>query len=240
MRTIGLLGGMSWESTASYYRTINRVVGERLGGLHSARIVLYSVEFHEMELLQREGRWTEAGEILADAARRLEHAGAECLVICANTMHKVAPQIEDAVAIPLLHIADVTAQRILAADMRTVGLLGTRYTMEMDFYRRRLEERFGLAVRTPGEADREIINRVIFDELCRGVVREESRTDYVRIVEDLVRDGAESIILGCTEISMLLGPDDVHVPLFDTAAIHAEAAAAWALGEDAAVNGPSD
>jgi aspartate racemase len=240
MKTIGLLGGMSWESTASYYRTINRVVGERLGGLHSARIVLYSVEFHEMERLQREGRWAEAGEILADAARRLEHAGAECLVICANTMHKVAPQIEEAVAIPLLHIADVTAQRIRAADMRTVGLLGTRYTMEMDFYRKRLEDRFGLTVRTPGGADREIINRVIFDELCRGVVREESRTDYVRIVEDLVRDGAESIILGCTEISMLLGPGDVHVPLFDTAAIHAEAAATWALGEDAAVNGPSD
>ena len=233
MKTIGLLGGMSWESTVSYYRSINRVVGERLGGLHSARIVLYSVEFHEIELLQREGRWAEAGAILAGAARRLEQAGAECLVICANTMHKVAPQIEEVVSIPLLHIADVTAQRILAARLRTVALLGTRYTMEMDFYRKRLEGPFGLEVRTPGPEDRESINRVIFDELCRGVVRDESRAAYRRIVNELVRDGAEGVILGCTEIGMLLGPDDVHVPLFDTAAIHAEAAASWALGNEA-------
>jgi aspartate racemase len=234
MKTIGLLGGMSWESTASYYRTINRLVGERLGGLHSARIVLYSVEFHEVELLQREGRWTEAGEILADAARRLERAGAECLLICANTMHKVAPQIEDAVTIPLLHIADVTAQRIRAAGMRTVALLGTRYTMEMDFYRKRLEERFGLDVRVPEPADREIVNRVIFDELCRGIVRDDSRSEYRRIMDALVRDGAEAVISGCTEIGMLLGPADVPVPLFDTAALHAEAAVSWALGDDAA------
>lgn len=230
MRTIGLLGGMSWESTVSYYRTINRVVGERLGGLHSARIVLYSVEFSEIERLQREDRWTEAGAILADAARRLERAGAECLVICANTMHKVAPQIAEAVTIPLIHIADATARRIRAAGLRNVGLLGTRYTMEMDFYRERLAERFGLTVRTPGAADRETVNRVIFEELCRGIVRDASRAAYRRIIDDLVRDGAEGIISGCTEISMLLGPDDVSVPLFDTGAIHAEAAALWALG----------
>jgi aspartate racemase len=232
MKTIGLLGGMSWESTASYYRAINRIVGDRLGGLHSARIVLYSVEFHEIERLQREGRWTEAGEILADAARRLERAGAECLVICANTMHKVAPQIEEAVTIPLLHVADVTADRIRAAGMRTVGLLGTRYTMEMDFYRDRLKERHGIEVRIPGSADRETINRVIFDELCRGIVRDGSRAEYRRIVDDLVRDGAEGVISGCTEIGLLLGPDDVPIPLFDTAAIHAEAAASWALAAD--------
>lgn len=231
MRTIGLLGGMSWESTVSYYRTINRVVGERLGGLCSARIVLYSVEFSEIERLQREDRWTEAGVILADAARRLEGAGAECLVMCANTMHKVAAQIEEAVTIPLLHIADVTARRIRAAGLRTVGLLGTRYTMEMDFYRARLAERFDLTVLTPAAADRELVNRVIFDELCRGVVRDESRAAYQRIIADLVRGGAEGIVSGCTEIGMLLGPGDVDVPLFDTGAIHAEAAALFALGE---------
>lgn len=231
MRTIGLIGGMSWESTVSYYRTINRVVGERLGGLHSARIVLYSVEFGEIEALQRAGRWTDAGAILADAARRLERASAECVVICANTMHKVAPQIEEAVAIPLLHIADVTAQRIRAAGLTTVGLLGTRYTMEMDFYRTRLAERFGLTVLTPGPADRETVNRVIFDELCRGVVRDESRATYLQIVDDLVQGGAEGIVSGCTEIAMLLGPDDVGVPFFDTGAIHAAEAAAWALGD---------
>lgn len=235
MKTIGLLGGMSWESTVSYYRTINRIVGERLGGLHSARIVLYSVEFGEIETMQREGRWADAGAVLVDAARRLEGAGADVLVICANTMHKVAPQIAEAVAIPLLHIADVTAQRILTAGLRTVGLLGTRYTMEMDFYRERLAERFGLTVRTPDAKDREIVNRVIFDELCRGVVRDESRAAYVRIVQDLMRDGAECIISACTEIGMLLGPDDVTVPLFDTGAIHAEEAAVWALGDDDSV-----
>jgi aspartate racemase len=237
MKTIGLLGGMSWESTVSYYRTINRLVGARLGGLHSARIVLYSVEFDEMERLQREGRWTDAGAILADAAQRLERAGADFLVICANTMHKVAPQIEEAVAIPLLHIADLTAQRVRAAGLRTVGLLGTRYTMEMDFYRERLAERHGLTVRTPGPADRETVNRVIFDELCRGVIRDASRTEYRRIVGDLVRDGAEGVISGCTEISLLLGPDDVDVPLFDTGTIHAEEAALYALADGGAARG---
>ena len=234
MKTIGLLGGMSWESTVSYYRTINRVVGARLGGLHSARIVLYSVEFHEIEKLQRAGRWTEAGEILADAAQRLERAGAECLVVCANTMHKVAPRIEEAIAIPLLHIADVTAKRVRAVGMKRVGLLGTRYTMEDAFYRDRLEARHGLEVRTPAPADRETIHRVIFEELCRGEIRDESRAEYRRIIQDLVRDGAEGVVLGCTEISLLLGPDDVNVPLFDTGAIHAEEAALYALGEGGA------
>jgi aspartate racemase len=233
MKTIGLLGGMSWESTVSYYRTINGVVGAHLGGLHSARIVLYSVEFHEMEALQRAGRWTEAGEILADAAQRLERAGADFLVVCANTMHKVAPQIEEAVGIPLLHIADVTAKRVRATGMKTVGLLGTRYTMEDAFYRDRLETRHGLQVRIPAAADRDIVHRVIFEELCRGEVRDDSRAEYRRIVHDLVRDGAEGVVSGCTEISMLLGPDDVSVPLFDTGAIHAEEAALYALRGDA-------
>ncbi len=232
MKTIGLLGGMSWESTVSYYRTINRVIGERLGGLHSARIVLFSVDFDEIEQMQREGRWTEAGTVLTDAARRLERAGAECVVVCANTMHKVAPEIASAVTIPLLHIADATATRILAAGFRKVGLLGTRYTMEMDFYRTRLAEAFGLTVLTPSSADRETVHRLIFEELCRGVFRDEARAAYRRIVEDLVRAGAEGVISGCTEIGLLLGPGDVTVPLFDTGTIHAEEAARWALGDD--------
>jgi aspartate racemase len=229
VKTIGLLGGMSWESTVPYYQTINRVVAEHLGGLHSARIILYSVDFHEIEQLQHAGRWTEAGELLTDAARSLERAGADCLVLCTNTMHKVAPQIEARVAIPLLHIADVTAVRIVAAGVATVGLLGTRYTMEEGFYRDRLTERHGLEVLTPSRDDRETVHRVIYDELCRGQVHDASREDLRRIVQELVSRGVAGVILGCTEIGLLLGAGDVTVPLFDTARIHAEAAALYAL-----------
>lgn len=230
MKTVGLLGGMSWESTVPYYRIINRVVGETLGGLHSARMVLYSVDFQEIEELQHAGRWTGAGEILAAAGRAVQRAGAAFLVLCTNTMHKVASQIEAAVELPLLHIADATATRVRAAGVGRVGLLGTRFTMEEDFYRGRLERSHGLEVLVPGPEERETVHRVIYEELCRGQTRNESRREYQRIVRDLVGQGAEGVILGCTEIGLLLGPRDADVPLFDTAQIHAEEAARYSLG----------
>jgi aspartate racemase len=229
VKTIGLLGGMSWQSTVPYYQTINRVVGERLGGLHSARIVLHSVDFHEIEQLQHAGRWPEAGETLAGAARSLEGAGADFLVLCTNTMHRVAPQIEEAVTIPLLHIADATAVRIKAAGLQRVGLLGTRFTMEQEFYRGRLENRHGLEVLVPPDDDREAVHRIIYEELCRGRVLESSRKQYQDVVSSMVSRAAEGVILGCTEIGLLLRPSDAAVPLFDTAEIHAEAAAEYAL-----------
>ncbi len=224
---------MSWESTVPYYQTINRVVREHLGGLHSARIVIYSVDFHEIERFQHAGRWTEAAEILVGAARCLERAGAECLILCTNTMHKVAPQIEASVTIPLLHIADATARRIAAVGIGKVGLLGTRFTMEEDFYRDRLATDHALEVLTPSREDRDTVHRVIYDELCLGTVDDESRTEFRRIVRDLVSKGAQAVILGCTEIGLLLRPADVSVPLFDTAQIHAEEAALYALHETA-------
>jgi aspartate racemase len=213
-----------------YYQIINRVVGARLGGLHSARLVLYSVEFHEIELLQHEGRWQEAGDILAEAARAVRRAGADAIVLCSNTMHRVAGQIEAAVDVPLLHIADATAARVKQAGASRVGLLGTKFTMEQDFYRGRLETRHGLDVLTPPAEQRDLVHSVIYSELCLGRVEEASRQAYRQIVADLVAQGAQGVILGCTEIGMLLRPEDAAVPLFDTAAIHAEAAAAWALG----------
>jgi aspartate racemase len=220
---------MSWESTVPYYRIINRVVGETLGGLHSAKMVVYSVDFEEIELLQHAGRWTEAGEILVAAGRAVQGAGADFLVLCTNTMHKVAPQLEAAVDLPLLHIADATATRVKAAGLGRVGLLGTRFTMEEDFYRGRLERAYGLEVLVPGPEQRETVHRVIYEELCRGKVLDESRLQYQQIVDDLVVRGAEGVILGCTEIGLLLGPRDAGVPLFDTAQIHAEAAARCCL-----------
>jgi len=230
MKTIGLLGGMSWESTVPYYQTINRVVGERLGGLHSAKILLYSVDFAEIERLQHEERWHESGELLARAGRTLEAGGADFLVLCTNTMHRVAPQIEAAVSIPLLHIADATAERVVASRVGRVGLLGTRYTMEQDFYRGRLEQ-LGLEVLVPSQGDRETVHRIIYDELCRGSILEPSRREYGRVVSELVAAGAGGVILGCTEIGMLLRASDSPVPLFDTAQIHAEKAAIYALGD---------
>jgi aspartate racemase len=229
MKTAGLLGGMSWESTVPYYRIINQVVGETLGGLHSARMVLYSVDFQEIELLQHAGRWTEAGETLVAAGHAVRRAGADFLVLCTNTMHKVAGQLEASVGLPLLHIADATAARVKAAGARRVGLLGTRFTMEEDFYRGRLERGHGLEVVVPGAGQRETVHRVIYEELCRGRVQDESRQEFRRIVRDLVGRGAESVILGCTEIGLLLGPQDAEVPLFDTARIHAEEAARYCL-----------
>ena len=229
MKTLGLIGGMSWESTIPYYRIINETVRERLGGLHSARIVLYSVDFHDIERLQQAGAWDEAGRILADAARALEAAGAEGLALCTNTMHKVAAVIEAAVTIPLLHIADPTAEAAKQAGLRTVGLLGTRFTMEQDFYRDRLVEQHDLTVIIPDPADREIVNRVIYEELCQGEARVESRAQYREIMQRLVDAGAEGIILGCTEIALLVRPEDAPVPLFDTTSLHARSAALWAL-----------
>ncbi len=220
---------MSWESTVPYYRTINETVKARLGGLHSARIVLYSFDFDDIEQLQRAGDWETAGALLADAARSLQKAGADFLVLCTNTMHKVAPVIEAAVSIPLLHIADATGAEIKRAGLSTIGLVGTRFTMEQAFYRERLAHRFGLHIVVPPEADREIVHRVIYDELCRGVVAPDSRAEYRRILGGLALQGAQAIILGCTEISLLVSAPDAPVPLFDTTAIHGRAAAEFAL-----------
>ena len=233
MKTIGLIGGMSWESTIPYYRQINETIKERMGGLHSAKIVLYSVDFHEIERLQHAGDWEAAGAVLAQAARSLEAAGADFLVLCTNTMHKVAPDIEAAVRIPLLHIADPTAVELKRAGHSTVGLLGTRFTMEQAFYRDRLSERHGLRVIVPGPQDRETIHRIIYQELCLGVVTATSRSEYRRVIESLASQGAQAIILGCTEISLLVNQQDSAVPLFDTTAIHARAAAEKALAHDA-------
>ena len=229
MKTVGLLGGMSWESTVSYYQVLNRAIGSRLGGLHSARVILLSVDFQEIELLQHQGKWDELGEILARDARALEGAGADFLVIATNTMHLVAPAIEEAISIPLLHIADATAMRIKDSGIGKVGLLGTSFTMEEPFYRGRLEERHGLDVLVPSREDREVIHRVIYEELVLGKIFPESRTEYQRIVKALQGEGAEGVILGCTEIGLLLGPGDTDLPLFDTALIHAEAAAEFSM-----------
>lgn len=231
MKTIGLIGGMSWESTVPYYRQINETVKQRLGGLHSARLVLYSVDFHEIERLQHAGDWDAAGALVAHAARALEAAGAGCVVLCTNTMHKVAPAIEAAVAIPLLHIADPTAAAIARTGLAIVGLLGTRFTMEQDFYVERLRQRHGLQVLVPPAADRELVHRVIYEELCRGKVLDRSRADYRRVIAGLAARGAQGVILGCTEISMLVTQQDAPVPLFDTTMIHAVGAAEWALGD---------
>ena len=228
MKTIGLIGGMSWESTVPYYRHINERVKERLGGLHSARVILYSVDFHDIERLQHAGDWSAAGALLAQAARALELAGADFLVLCTNTMHKVAAAIEAAVAIPLLHIADPTAQQIQQAGHAVVGLLGTRFTMEQDFYRQRLE-RQGLAVLVPPDQERETVHRIIYDELCLGQVLPASRAAYQASIENMARAGAQAIILGCTEISLLVQQQHATLPLFDTTAIHAMAAADLAL-----------
>jgi aspartate racemase len=231
MKTIGPVGGMSWESSAHYYRLLNEAVKTRLGGLHSARCILASVDFGEIEPLQRAGRWDDAGRILNAAALGLERAGAELLLLCANTMHKVADGMMRGVGIPLVHIADVAAERVKAAGLRRVALLGTRYVMEEDFYRRRLEELHGLEVLVPGPADRLEVNRVIFEELVLGRIEPRSRERYIGIIEALAREGAEGVIAGCTEIPMLVQQAHVPVPLFDTTEIHALAAVERALAD---------
>lgn len=230
MKCIGLLGGMSWESTVSYYQALNRGVKARLGGLHSARVLLSSVDFAEIERLQHAGDWPATARLLAEAARNVQAGGADFLLIGTNTMHKVAPEIEAAIDIPLLHIADATAHQLLADGVKKVGLLGTRFTMEQDFYKGRLKTRFGLEVLVPPEAQRERVHRIIYDELCLGQIREPSRAEYLAIIEGLAVAGAEAVILGCTEIALLVGEAKAAVPLYDTTAIHAEAAVTLALG----------
>lgn len=228
MKTIGLLGGMSWESTIPYYRIINEEVKNRLGGLHSAKIILYSVEFAEIEKCQSSGNWDESGEILGQAAKGIEAAGADFILICTNTMHKVAAQISSKIQIPLIHIADATADELEKSHIRRVGLLGTKYTMTQDFYKKRLTDR-GMEVLIPDDAAVEVINSIIFDELCVGEIREASRRKLQDAVKRLAEQGAEGVILGCTEIGLLLRQSDVSIPVFDTTVIHAKRAVEIAL-----------
>jgi aspartate racemase len=229
MKTIGLLGGMSWESSVAYYRVINEGVKNSLGGLHSAKIVMVSVDFDPIEKLQHEGDWEGTAKILSEAAKKIELAGADFLLICTNTMHKVAPQIEAAINIPLLHIADATADVLVKKGVKTVGLLGTAFTMEQDFYKGRLKENYGLTVLVPNEADREIVHTVIYKELCLGEVNLDSKTEYLRIIESLASQGAEAVILGCTEIGMLVNQTDTEITLLDTTVIHARKAVDYAI-----------
>ena len=229
MKTIGLLGGMSWESSVGYYRVINEGVKNSLGGLHSAQIAMVSVDFDPIEKLQHDGDWEGTAKILSEAAKKIELAGADFLLICTNTMHKVAPQIEAAINIPLLHVADATADVLVKKGVKTVGLLGTAFTMEQDFYKGRLKENYGLSVLVPNEADREIVHSVIYKELCLGEVNSSSKTEYLRIIESLVSQGAEAVILGCTEIGMLINQTDTEITLLDTTVIHAQKAVEYAI-----------
>jgi aspartate racemase len=229
MKTIGLIGGMSWESSIEYYRIINETVKEKLGGLHSAQSLMMSVDFAEIEKLQREDRWDEAAQILIRSAQSLERGGADFIVLCTNTMHKVADQIIKNSGIPFLHIADATAEKVISSGIQRIGLLGTRFTMEHDFYKGRLTNNFGLDVITPNQQDREVIHRVIYEELVLGKILESSQQEYKRIIEALIAQGAEGIILGCTEIELLIKQKDSIVPLFPTSAIHAIAAVEKAL-----------
>jgi aspartate racemase len=229
VKTIGLIGGMSWESSIEYYRIINETTKSKVGGLHSAKSLMVSVDFAEIEILQHQGRWMEAAKLLVDAARSLENGGADFIVLCTNTMHKVADEIKAGVKIPLLHIADATAELVKASGIQNIGLLGTRFTMEEEFYKGRLTQNYGLNVRVPNAEDREIVHRVIYDELVLGKINGRSKEQYVRIIEQIVKEGAEGIILGCTEIGLLIHQEDSQVPLFDTTRIHAEAAVEIAL-----------
>lgn len=228
MKTIGLLGGMSWESTDLYYQQINKLLQQRLGGLHSAKIVLVSVDFAEIEQLQQQGLWQQAGQYLAEQALNLQRAGADCVVLCSNTMHKVAAQIEAIIDIPFIHIADATAKDILSQGIDQVGLLGTAFTMQQDFYKSRLEQQ-GITVMLPDQQGQQLVHQVIYEELCLGMINPDSKQHYIQIVEGLIADGAQGIILGCTEICMLIGDVQFSVPLFDTTAIHAIAAVDFAL-----------
>ncbi|WP_418114646.1 aspartate/glutamate racemase family protein [Vibrio scophthalmi] len=231
MKTVGLIGGMSWESTTSYYKAINEGVKAQLGGLHSAKICLYSVDFHEIEQLQHQGRWDDTAEILSQAAQSVQAGGADFVLICTNTMHKVAPLIQQAISIPILHIADATAMQLVSDGVRKVGLLGTRFTMEQDFYKQRLTEQFGIEVVIPDEPQRNLVHDVIYDELCQGIVSETSRQEYLQIIASLAEQGAQTVILGCTEIALLVEQNHTTVPLYDTTQIHAEAAVRHALQE---------
>lgn len=231
MKTIGLLGGMSWESTSTYYRLLNEGIKTRLGGLHSARLCLYSVDFAEIEELQHRGDWTATATILSAAAQQVQAGAAEFLLICTNTMHKVADEIASNIDIPLLHIADATAEKLKADGVKCVGLLGTRFTMEQDFYKGRLQERHGISVLVPEEADRDTVHRVIYDELCLGKVEDTSRQFFLQTMKSLIDRGADAVILGCTEIAMLVKPTDTDISLYDTTEIHCQAAVNYALDD---------
>lgn len=229
MKTIGMLGGMSWESSIEYYRIINQVTRQRLGGLHSANLVMVSVDFAPIELLQNQDRWEEAAAVLAGSARQVQAAGADFLLIATNTMHKVYPQIQAALDIPVVHIADATAHKIRKAGLERIGLLGTIYTMQQDFYKGRLQEQYGLEIIIPGESDQHQVNQIIFEELVLGIIREESREIYSQVIKGLIKMGVQGIILGCTEIPLIVNPEDFEVPIFDTTYIHAEIAVDIAL-----------
>ena len=228
LKTIGLIGGMSWESTVTYYKIINETVKEKLGGLHSAKCILYSVDFQEIEECQANGNWEKSGEILGEAAYNLAKAGADFIVICTNTMHKVVNQIKEKISVPILHIAEMTAEKILEKGLKNIALLGTKYTMEQDFYKSKLIEK-GINVIIPDKNDIETINKVIYDELCLGTINSNSKKKFLEIVDKLRSKGAEGIILGCTEIGLLIKNEDTDVPLFDTAIIHAEQAAIYSI-----------
>jgi len=229
MKTIGMLGGMSWESTASYYKAINESVRNKLGGLHSAKICMYSVDFDVIEKLQHQGKWDETAEILSKAASSIEAAGADFLLICTNTMHKVVSQIESSISIPILHIADATAKKLVADDVKKVGLLGTRFTMTQDFYKQRIIDKFGVDVIVPNSAEQTVIHDIIYHELCLGIIEENSRKQYLDIINGLYQQGAQAIILGCTEIALLVQQEHTDIPLYDTTAIHAEEAVLFSL-----------
>ncbi len=229
MKTIGMLGGKSWESTLTYYRLLNEGIKLRLGGLHSAQIYLFSVDFAEIEKLQHQNSWDELGLLLGNAAIRVEKGGADFLLICTNTMHKVAPQVATSLSIPILHIADATAVELRKQQIKRVGLLGTRFTMEQDFYKQRITNNFGIEVLIPDAPQRTLVHQVIYEELCLGVIREQSRQEFLKIIQHLSAEGAEGIILGCTEIGLLIGTHDTDIRLYDTTAIHAQAAVDFAL-----------
>lgn len=229
MKIIGLIGGMSWESSLEYYKIINETVKLKLGGLHSAKCLLYSVDFEEIAVLQYQNKWDELTDIMLNCAEKLKNGGADFIIICTNTMHKMASDIENKVGIKVLHIAEVTGEKIIQKGMKKVGLLGTKFTMEQDFYKKVLEEKFNLDVVIPDKCEREIINDIIFNELCKGIINEDSKEKYKKIINNLVLKGAEGVVLGCTEIPLLINQEDVNIPIFDTTTIHAIAAAEFAL-----------
>lgn len=229
MKTIGLIGGMSWESSLEYYRIINEKVKKELGGLHSAKSLMYSVDFEQIKLLQHEGKWDDLTKIMIAAAKNLEKAGADMVLICTNTMHKMANEVQDNIKLPLLHIVDATAQSIKKQNLKKIGLLGTKFTMEQEFYKNRLSEKHGLEVVIPNDSDRDLVHKIIYNELCLGNIKNTSKNEYIRIIDNLVKQGAEGIILGCTEIPLLIKQEDVSVPIFDTTTIHAESAVLEAI-----------
>ncbi len=229
MKTIGLIGGMSWESTLEYYKILNESVKERVGGLHSAKSIIYSFDFEEIEELQHQGNWNKLTELMIEAAQKLEKIGAELIIICTNTMHKMADEVQRAVKIPLIHIADATAEVAKEKGLKKVGLLGTKFTMEEDFYKKRITEKHGIEVIIPNKDERELIHNVIYNELCLGILSPESKARFKEIVENLISNGAEGIILGCTEIPLLIKQEDIQVPVFDTTTIHAKSAVEFSL-----------